>query len=397
MKHRYTRGLCALVLCAAMLTPALAAEPETPAAEGPDLTWEELDDRIRSGSLNVQTLDENIGSIQAIDYEQMEEQLRNQLNQLADAEWFMLQLGDTASANSLDTSYGSLREVYDDLKDGELQQDYADAVRQIEDGIHQILSAGESLYINILAMEASLEDGNRGLAAIDRSLEELRLRRDLGQVSPQQAAELEQTRADTVSQLRTLETAISTAKCQLQVLIGEEPTGELTLGALPGLEEMGWTEPDYEADLAAAKEASWTLYDAALTLADAEDVWKDARRDYYGSYYRYQYDMAEHTWNAAQTTYDAAVQDFETSFQSLYDSLADYEQVLENKQAAVTYQQTLLDTAYTRYERGLISSSAVKTAEDDLAGAQSETESAERDLFAARNSYRLAVTYGILA
>ena len=253
MKHRYTRGLCALVLCAAMLTPALAAEPETSAAEGPDLTWEELDDRIRSGSLNVQTLDENIGSIQAIDYEQMEEQLRNQLNQLADAEWFMLQLGDTASANSLDTSYGSLREVYDDLKDGELQQDYADAVRQIEDGIHQILSAGESLYINILAMEASLEDGNRGLAAIDRSLEELRLRQDLGQVSPQQVAELEQTRADTVSQLRTLETAISTAKCQLQVLIGEEPTGELTLGALPGLEEMGWTEPDYEADLAAAQ------------------------------------------------------------------------------------------------------------------------------------------------
>ena len=111
MKHRYTRGLCALVLCAAMLTPALAAEPETPAAEGPDLTWAELDDRIRSGSLNVQTLDENIGSIQAIDYEQMEEQLRNQLNQLADAEWFMLQLGDTASANSLDASYGSLREV----------------------------------------------------------------------------------------------------------------------------------------------------------------------------------------------------------------------------------------------------------------------------------------------
>ena len=41
--------------------------------------------------------------------------------------------------------------------------------------------------------------------------------------------------------------------------------------------------------------------------------------------------------------------------------------------------------------------SALLTAEDDLAAAQSEAESAWRDLFNARNNYRLAVDYGILA
>ena len=296
MKHRSLRGLCALFLCGALLTPALAAEPaETEETDGPDLTWEELDERILAGSLNVRILDENIGSIEAIDYEMMEEQLRQQLNQIADAQWFLIQTGNSASASSLDETYSSLREVFDDIRDGDLQKDYADAVRQIEDGIHQVLAAGESLYINLVSLEASLEDGNRGLAALDRSLEELRLRRDLGQVSDQQVAALEQTRADTVSQLRTLETTIATYKSQLQVLIGEEPTGELTLGPLPEEAALEWTEPDYEADLAAAKEASWTLYDAVLTLEDAEETWKDARRDYYGSYYRYQYDMAEHT------------------------------------------------------------------------------------------------------
>ena len=259
MKQKHMQGLCALFLCGALLTPALAAEPaETEETDGPDLTWEELDERILAGSLNVRILDENIGSIEAIDYEMMEEQLRQQLNQIADAQWFLIQTGNSASASSLDETYSSLREVFDDIRDGDLQKDYADAVRQIEDGIHQVLAAGESLYINLVSLEASLEDGNRGLAALDRSLEELRLRRDLGQVSDQQVAALEQTRADTVSQLRTLETTIATYKSQLQVLIGEEPTGELTLGPLPEEAALEWTEPDYEADLAAAKEASWT-------------------------------------------------------------------------------------------------------------------------------------------
>lgn len=398
MKHRSMHGLCALLLCAVLLTPTLAAEPETPAnMGGPDLTWEELDERILAGSLNVHILDENIGGIEAIDYEMMEDQLRRQLNQIADAQWYMVQVGDNSTANSLQQSYSTLREAFDSVRDGELQKDYADTVRQLEDGIHQILTAGETLYINLVTMESSLEDGNRGLAALDRSLDELRLRQDLGQVSDQQVAELEQTRANTVSQLQTLETTIASYKCQLQVLIGAAPTGELVLGPLPEAEELMWSEPDYEADLAAAKEASWTLYDAALTLEDAKDAWKDARRNYYGSYYRYHYDMAEHTWNAAQATYESAVQDFETRFRALYDSLADFEQVWENKKAAVDYQQAELEITQAQYERGMVSRSALLTAEDDLAAAHSEAESAWRDLFTARNSYRAAVEYGILA
>ncbi len=397
MKQKRTYRLCALLLCGALLTPALAAEPPGPEEEaGNILTWDALDERILEGSLNIQVLDENIGSIESIDYDMMEDQLRKQLNQLADAQWAMLQLGNDVTANTLQQSYTALRDTFDAIRDGDLQKDNADAVRQIQDGIHQIVGAGEDLYISLIGMEASLEDGHRGLDALDRTLEELRLRRELGQVSDQQVAELERTRADTASQLQTLENTISSYKCQLQVLIGEAPTGELTLGPLPGPEDAAWSQPDYAANLAAAKEASWTLYSAALTLEDAEDVWKDAQRDYYGSYYRYQYDMAEHTWNAAQATYDAAVQSFETDFRVLYNALEDYEQAWENKKEAVTYRQSLLDTARIRYDRGMISSSAVRTAEDDLAAAQSEADSAWRDLFSARNSYQRAVAYGTL-
>ena len=399
-KHpQHRRRLCALLLCAALTAgPVLAAEApeETGEDTGYDLTWEELDGRIRSGSINVQVLAENIGSIEAIDYEEMEEQLRSQLNSLADAQWALSLMGDTATANSLEQSYRTLRETFDAVRNGDLQKDNADLVREIENGVDQLVAGGESLYLSLLAMERSLSDGARGLAALDRSLEELRLRRDLGQVSDTQVAELEQTRSSTVSQLQTLEHTISTYKSQLQVLIGEAPTGELALGPIPGPEELEWEEPDYEADLAAAKAASWTLYDAALTLEDAEDTWKDARRQYYGNYYRYHYEVAQHTWNAAQATYAAAVQSFETEFQTLYASLADYQQIWESKEAAVAYQERLLGAAQVRYDLGLSPRSALLTAQDDLAAAQSEAEGAWLDLFTARNSYRQAVELGLL-
>ena len=119
MKQKRTYRLCALLLCGALLTPALAAEPPGPEEEaGNILTWDALDERILEGSLNIQVLDENIGSIESIDYDMMEDQLRKQLNQLADAQWAMLQLGNDVTANTLQQSYTALRDTFDAIRDG---------------------------------------------------------------------------------------------------------------------------------------------------------------------------------------------------------------------------------------------------------------------------------------
>ena len=168
-------------------------------------------------------------------------------------------------------------ETFDAIKDGELQADNADVVWQLEDTVNQVVSGGETLYITLLGLEQQAADGQRGLAALDRSLEELRLRQTLGQVSQQTVAQLEQTRVETVSQLNSLDATIRELKVQLQNLIGEAPTGELELGALPTRSETVWEVPDYEAGLEAAKAASWTLRSAQKALEDAEEDWKDAR------------------------------------------------------------------------------------------------------------------------
>ena len=401
MNESRWRRTCALALCAAMTVPALAAESGTAAAGTPEtdpksVTWDQLDDRIRNGSINAKILQENIGRVEAIDYDQMYDQLRKQMNSLADAQWYMILMGNSSQASTMEQAYQSMRDTFDDIKDGDLQKDNADVVRQLQDSVEQIVKAGESLYIQTLSLEQSLADGQRGLATIDRNLTELRTRQKLGQVSQQQVESLEQTRANTVSQLKTLENGIRTCKLQLQSLMGETPDGDLALGDLPTAAESTWTTPVYADDLAAAKEASWTLYKAKLTLDDAEDDFKDAKKDHQGSYYTYQFEMDKHVWAAAQNTYASTVESFENSFQGLYDALADKEQAWKNKETAVTYQESLLKTAETKYALGRTSYSAVQNARDEAASARSAADSAWRDLFSARNDYRIAVEHGLV-
>ena len=325
MRQRISLLLAVLILAGTLSLPTLAAEPgednarETGAQNGggqqvpadpeetqdprPDpegtVTWANLDSRIREGSLSALILAENIGGIEGIDYDLMYDDLRRQINDIADLQWMMVLMGNSMGADALDQTYDALRETFDAIKDGELQADNADVVWQLNSTVDQMVAAGETLYITLVGLEQQAADGQRGLAALDRSLEELRLRQQLGQVSRQTVDEVEAQRTQVVSQLNTLDTTITTYKSQLQTLIGEEPTGEITLGALPAKGEDGWTAPDYEADLAAAKAASWTLRSAQKALDDAKEDWNDAQSDYRGPRKQYLLQAAEHTWEAA--------------------------------------------------------------------------------------------------
>lgn len=409
---RYASMLMAMVLCLTCLAvPAFAAgadaalpvtESQTMVQETlpPDpegtVSWANLESRIRSRNLSAQILMENITGIQDIDYDQMYEDLRRQLNDIASAQWAMIMAGAGASADALDQSYDSLREVFDDLKDGGIQADNADVVWQLEAAVDQVVAGGEQLYLSLLELEQQAVDGQRGLDAIDRNLEQLRLRHELGQVSRQAVVELEQTRSETASQLAALDSTIRQMKSQLQNMIGEEPTGELQLGPLPTQEDMEWVEPDYQSDLEAAKGSSWTLREAEKTLEDAKEAWDDAQDDYRSPRKQYLLQQAEHTWNAAQLTYQSTVQDFESRFQNLYDALSTYERDLESARSTLAWRESQLTSAQTQYHLGLIAASQVLAAQDSVSEAQSAVDSAWRELFSARNSYRWAVETGLL-
>ena len=372
-------------------------EPEiiTPDAVG-TVSFANVSRRLRENNLSVLSLEENINAIKAIDYEKMGDDIRKSLNNIADAQWFLTISGNSFAAKSMSSSYESLKDTFDDIRDGKLQEDNEAVIRQLENAQDQVAMAGESLYIALTEMELNGQTLSRSITALDRTIKELNLRYDLGQIS---ALTLEQTKAGRTSALsgqETLTMNIGTYKTQLEQMIGAELTGKIKLQGLPQVTAQQLAAMDLDKDLAAAKEASYTLFAAQRTLDDARDDFKDTAEDYMYNTGKYQYVTAQHQWQAAQYTYNAAVQSFETSFRTLYLQVKDYQQVLQAAKTALATEKDNFAAAQKKHDLGNLSDNALADAKDKVSEAQDKVDGAAIDLFSAYNNYRWAVDHGIL-
>ena len=372
-------------------------EPEiiAPDAVG-TVSFANVSRRLRENNLSVLSLEENINAIKAIDYEKMGDDIRKSLNNIADAQWFMTISGNSFAAKSMSSSYESLKDTFDDIRDGKLQEDNEAVIRQLENAQDQVAMAGESLYIALTEMELNGQGLSRSITALDRTIKELNLRYDLGQIS---ALTLEQTKAGRTSALsgqETLTMNIGTYKTQLEQMIGAELTGKIKLQGLPQVTGQQLAAMDLDKDLAAAKEASYTLFAAQRTLDDARDDFKDTAEANMYSTGKYQYVAAQHQWQAAQYTYNAAVQSFETSFRTLYLQVKDYQQVLQASKTALATEKDNFAAAQKKHDLGNLSDNALADAKDKVSEAQDKVDGAAIDLFSAYNNYRWAVDHGIL-
>ena len=374
-------------------------EPYIPDPVG-TLTFENLERRMRENNLTLLALEENIQAIRVIDYDEMYEDIRQALNEIASAQWTMITsvpMGmGSMMASSLDAQYDALREQFEAIKDGELQKDNEDAIWQIQTLQDQMVLTGEATYLGVVELENSLETIDRNLAALDRSIQELELRYELGQISSQT---LEQTRASRTALLSTRQTLVSNLsnyKLQLELMAGGELNGQIQLGALPQVTDGQLAAMDLEADLAAAKEASYDLYEAQLTLDDAKETYDDAGGDGYHNKDSYEWQAANHQWNAARYTHDATVQNFETAFRTLYLQVKDCKQVLDAAGTALAVEQSNYAVTQLKYEQGSVSYNALLEAQDSVDEAQDAVDTAANDLFSAYHTYRWAVDRGIL-
>lgn len=410
MKKKWTALLLALAMLSALAVGALADEQdkEKPAAEetaqtAPDaegtLSFEKLSARMKTGYYTVMSLEENIAAIECIDYDKMYEDLRDGLNSIASAQWGLIQMGqgESYTYETLTQRYDALRKTFDDIKEGKLQQDNADLVRQLRNMQDSLTAMGESLYVNLLSLEDQSAALTRQTAALDRTIEEVKLRYELGQVSAMTLQQTEAGKAQVESGKAAIDAAVAQLRRQLNAMIGEELTAPLTLNALPEVTAEQLAAMDVEKDLEKAKAVSYDLYAAKLTLDDADEEYKDKAGDLGYNEDNYEYIAVKHRWQAAQYTYNAAVQSFELSFRSLYDSVQSYASALNAAKVSLECERSDLAAAQLRYEQGTISENALHTAEDELYTAQDTVSGAERDLFTAYNNYRWAVDYGLLA
>ncbi len=301
-------------------------------------------------------------------------------------------------AASLKASKESLEDQLDDLK--EQKEDYqktlADTERQIDYAADQTISGAESLYLTILSTQLQL-DGlkNNTLASTQRSLKEIELRYQLGQVSKLTLTQVQNGYESLESSITSLENTVSTLYSSLQSLMGDVPTGKLQLLDTPSVTANELSYLNYASDLAKAKEKSYTLYTADRAVEDAEDAMNDARRDEGKN--SYQYKMAEYAYQSSIYKKDAAVANFEASFLNLYKAIAPAQTALAAKQSALAYEQQMYAVAEKKYQLGNLSANALQDAKDTLDSAQRDVDAAQLDLFTAYHSYDQAVKLGLVS
>ena len=251
----------------------------TPDAVG-QVSFVNVERRMRENNLQILAIEQSVLTIEDIDYDKLYDKLWHQLNELAQAQWAYVRAGSMMRAISnlpagqrppgmedveysdyeynttfdqLDRAYDAVREQFDAIKDGDMQADNAETIRQLHNLQNQIVMAGEATYIALSAMEVQKEGLERQLTALDRKLTEMELRYQLGHISSNTLKQAQAGRSALSSGLDTLRMNLNTYKGQLELLIGAEISGGISLGALPAVAREELEAMNLELDLETAK------------------------------------------------------------------------------------------------------------------------------------------------
>lgn len=369
------------------------------------ITFANLERRMRENNLQLNAIEENILIIEDIDYDELYEDIRKQLNDIAGMQWGVVttpaeylggEYTKDKSYDQLDQAYDALRDTFEAIKDGELQEDNKDAVWQLNSLEDQIVMGGEALYVALVGLEIQEAGLQRQLTAMNRTVEEMELRYNMGQISALQLSQVKAGRSSLASGLETLRMNISNYKLQLEMMIGAELTGEIALGILPEVTAEELEKMNLEEDLLTAKANSYALHEAALTLEEAEEAYDDAGGDGYMKPEKYEYKKAKHTWNSAQYTYNNTVQEFELKFRTLYAQVQDCYQIWNSALVSLASEQQNFQASELKYQQGTISQNAYLDAQDTLTAAEETVKTAANDLFSMYNTYCWAVQHGIV-
>lgn len=256
---------------------------------------------------------------------------------------------------------------------------------QVSASGYQVIMGCESMYIALVGLEIQEDALVRQLAALDRTIAELKVRQEWGQISQLQMMEAENGRASLVSGLTTLRMNMTNLRMQMENLMGEKITGTTEVGTLPRVTSEQLAAIDLEKDLKmvlrrspavqAAEDQESNLYSSGMSSIGG-DIWDGIS-------------------SAAEYGVKSAKLQAEMNFRSLYAELMDCRQVLTAAKASLEVEQLAYQAEELKYNKGTISKNAFLTAADELQTAKEAVLTAENNLFSTYNEYNWAVKHGI--
>lgn len=364
------------------------------------VSFANIESRMRRENLKIKMMDQTIETLEEIDYDSIEAQLQSGLSMI-EAQVLALQqgsvmepIGAQVAIMNLQTQAAELKEQLSNIKNGNLRSDNRGIINQLENSQNLLVMAGETMFLALKAMETQEGALQRQLTALNRTVEEMELRYQMGQISALTLGEIKAGRSALISGMNTLKMNIVTYKSQLEQFIGAELTGEITLGAVPQVTESQLADMDLEEDWKQCQRRSYDIDTALDALNEAEEAEEDAEKT--SGEDSYEYLAARNARQAAEYTYDDAIETAELKFRSLYAQVQDYRQILENAKISLQCEEASFQASELRYSQGAISENTLLTAQDELTAAREAVSNAENDLFSAYNTYCWAVETGIL-
>ena len=403
-----------------------------------ELSFDQIAPKVRANNLTVQSMEETLASMEAMDWDKAIGELEDAIgvlegtiadlkNSTGTAKTACENLAasiagiqsaleplqaagmikDIATLGSsiynelqlacLNATLASMEEQLKDLKDQKndyISKTLPDTKRQIASSISQIIIGAESLYLTILSTQLQLEALADTKAAMERTVAEMELRYERGQISQLTLTQVKNGYNSLLANMGTLGVALTSMTSSLQALLGDSITGSIILAALPTITDQDIAALSFSEDLAKAKEASYSLYTAARTVEDAEEDMEKACRE--SGKNSYQYKMAQHTYESAVLSEKSAIQSFEISFRSLYDQLSPALAVCTAAENDLAYEARVYQAAQLKYQQGNLSANALADAKDTYEAAKRSYASSKIDLFTTWLNYQNAVKYGVV-
>ena len=398
---------------------------ERPVTEDPagTVSFENLGQRLMKNNLNILALEKNIQAVEAFDPDEMETMLNGAITMISAQQAQLQQLLDgvdatlsgleflldpqslaifqatlvaypQATIQSLNAQLATYEETLEQLKNGEIEDQYAVVSSQLQDAQHQIVMVFETLYLTQMGLEQTYQGLQRNLASLERTIAELEIRYEMGQISALTLAEAKAGRTSLVSGMQTLEMNMTGIRRQLEGALGEKITGTIQLQPITMVSDAELAAVNYERDLTRVKRNSYALDSANRDSSDANTAYYETL--YSPTAAEWEIEAARYSMDAAELSVEAAEQSLELSFASLCDKIRDCQQVLTAAQTSHAVKQDSYAAAQLKYKQGVISYNALMSASDALDEAADTVDTAAIELFTAYNNYCWAVEHGIL-
>lgn len=257
----------------------------------------------------------------------------------------------------------------------ELDDTYTSTEKQLENTANGIVVGAQTAYAGIITIREGIETLDRSLAALDRNIAVVEKQVEIGMASQLTLENLEQTRRTAAAQRETLVKQQTATENQLSLLCGNTANTTVKPTTLPTVTDRQLADMNYEKDLEAALDNSYTIWSARDEMRKASNDYEDNVTSTVDAY------------EAAKLNLEYAEESVTNSFRQLYLDVQDKKRLLDEAQAAYDMEKKNFDVDALRYERGMISKNDYLTAQDDLAAQEDAVRTAEHDLFTAYNAY----------